>query len=252
MADIPDLGASVYVVADDDVGLAQACADELGKWLYARRADWHMPMPSTAEILDGVSEDSGFPMILSDRCDNPGGGSPGDSTGMLRTFVDRQLEKACMLYIVDSDAVALCMEAGVGAEISLKVGGKSSALQGKPVPMHVEVVALSDGKFTYDGPMFSGLDGHMGLSAHVREAGVHVLLVSEREQPFDTAFARTLGLDPRQMRYIGVKSTAHFRAGYESWAGSIHSASEPSVHNPLQDNLVYKNTGRRLYPFENS
>lgn len=169
---------------------------------------------------------------------------------MLQSFVDRKLEKACILYIVDPDAVAMCTEAGVGAELSLEVGGKSSAMQGAPCRMAVEVIALSAGHFKYDGPMYAGLDGHMGPSAHVRESGVHVLLVSEREQPFDTAFARTLGLDPRQMRYIGVKSTAHFRAGYESWAGSIHSASEPSVHNPVQDSLAYKNTGRRLYPLD--
>ena len=88
--------------------------------------------------------------------------------------------------------------------------------------MKVEVVALTDGEFLYDGPMYAGLSGNMGPSAHIVQDGIHVLLVSQREQPFDTALARTLGLDPRQMRYICVKSSAHFRAGFESWAGAIH------------------------------
>jgi microcystin degradation protein MlrC len=48
--------------------------------------------------------------------------------------------------------------------------------------------------------MYAGLEGNMGPSAHIRQGGLHVLLVTGREQPFDTAFARTLGLDPQQMR----------------------------------------------------
>ena len=116
--------------------------------------------------------------------------------------------------------------------------------------MQAEVVALSDGRFRYDGPMYAGLDGTMGPSAYIRQGGVHVLLVNKREQPFCTAFARTLGLDPKQMRYIGIKSAAHFRAGYESWAGQIQVISEPSVHDPADAKLAFKRLGRKLYPFD--
>ena len=77
-----------------------------------------------------------------------------------------------------------------------------------------------------------------------------MLLVSEREQPFDTAFARTLGLDPRQMKYIGVKSAAHFRAGFESWAGVIYAVSEPGVNDPPGGGKAFHRLGRKLYPFD--
>ena len=178
--------------------------------------------------------------------DNTGGGSPGDSTGVLRTLIDLQLQDACILYIVDPEAVARCQQAGVGARLNLDVGAKSSPLQGTPVPMKVEVVALTDGVFLYDGPMYAGLSGNMGPSAHIVQDGIHVLMVSQREQPFDKALARTLGLDPRQMRYICVKSSPHFRAGFESWAGAIHVVAEPSVHS-LRD-LPFRRPGRELYP----
>ena len=46
------MGASVYVVTNNDTELAQACADELGEWIFARRADWHDRMLSTREALD--------------------------------------------------------------------------------------------------------------------------------------------------------------------------------------------------------
>lgn len=246
LADTPDMGASVYIVTDDDQALAQEHADRLGKWIYARRNEWQLEFLSARAALKKAQAAGRYPTVLADIQDNTGGGSPGDSTGVLRTFIDMRLEDACVLYIVDPEAVALCREAGVGSRLKLEVGGKSSPLQGTPVPMDVEVAAIADGVFQYDGPMYAGLSGDMGPSAHIVQDGIHVLLVSRREQPFDTAFSRTLGLDPRQMRYISVKSGAHFRAGFESWAGAIHVVAEPSVHS-LRD-LPFRRLGRDLYP----
>ena len=248
LADVPDMGASVYVVTDNDREAAQRYADELGAWCDERRADWHFSMPSTREALTLAEAAGRFPVIFADMRDNTGGGSPGDSTGLLRTFLEAGLKEACVLNITDPESVRQCEAAGVGATLTLDVGGKSSPLQGGPVRMTARVVALSDGRSRYDGPMFAGLESNLGPSAHIEQNGVHVLLTTLREQPFDTAFARSLQLDPRQMRYIGVKSAAHFRAGFESWSGAIYVVSESSVHN--LGHLPFKRLNRRLYPLD--
>jgi len=249
LADIPTLGASVYIVTDNDQHLAQSLADELGGWIWERRANWQSTMPETAEILPEAEAVGQYPIIFADRNDNTGNGSPGDSTGMLRTFLDQSLEDACILYMVDPAAVALCQQAGVGSEIELEIGAKSTSLQGKPVKMKVKVIALSNGNFTYDGPRNRGLRGCMGPSAHIVQNSVHVLLVSHREQPFGIAFSLTMNLDPRKMRYIGIKSTVHFRAVFESFAGNIYVVSEPGVHSTKTLKRQYKNLDRRLYPY---
>lgn len=249
LADVPNMGASVYIVTDNDQALAQTYADQLGEWIFERREEWHGPSLTTCEALQIAEADGNFPVIFADRNDNTGGGSPGDSTGMLQCFIEAGLQEACILYIVDPEAIVACHRAGVGATLTLDVGAKSTPAQGQPIRMTAEVIALSDGNFRYDGPMLAGLSSTMGPSAHIKQEGVHVLLVTQREQPFDTAFSRTLGLEPRQMRYIGVKSSAHFRAGFESWAGAIHVVYEPSVHT-LSD-LTFKRLGRKLYPFHN-
>jgi microcystin degradation protein MlrC len=88
----------------------------------------------------------------------------------------------------------------------------------------------------------------MGPSAYIVQDGVHVLLVSRREQPFGIAFSLTMDLDPRQMRYIGIKSSAHFRAGFEHFAGNIYVVSEPAVHSAATLEGQFKNLGRKLYP----
>ncbi|HIL08842.1 MAG TPA: M81 family peptidase, partial [Candidatus Latescibacteria bacterium] len=108
LADIPDMGASVYVVADGDRALAQDAADELGAWLFERRADWQLAMPRTGDLLPEVEAAGLFPVVFADRNDNPGGGAPGDSTGMLQAFLTAKLQDACLLYIVDPEAIAQC------------------------------------------------------------------------------------------------------------------------------------------------
>ena len=90
----------------------------------------------------------------------------------------------------------------------------------------------------------------MGASAHIEQDGVHVLLVSLREQPFDTAFSLTMGLDPRQMRYIGIKSAAHFRAGFEEWSGAIYSVSEQAAQHTESGDLRFRRLGRKVYPLD--
>jgi len=248
LADVPNMGSSVYVVTDNDQQLAQSCADELGAWVYERREDWQGHMPTTREALTQAEEEGKYPVIFADRNDNTGGGSPGDGTGALRTIVEAGLRDACVLYIVDPEAIALCHEAGLGATLTLDIGGKSSPLQGEPVRMTVEVMALSQGEFTYDGPMYEGLSSTMGPSCHVRQDGIHVIMVTKREQPFCTAFSRTLGLDPRTMRYVSVKSSAHFRAGFESWSGAIYVVTEPGLHDARH--VKFERLGRPLYPLD--
>lgn len=249
LVDVPAMGSSVYVVTDNDPDLAQRLADELGAWIWARKEQWQAPLPPSAKILQ-KAQNGPLPLVLADRNDNTGGGSPGDSTGMLRAFIDAGLDKACILYIVDPEAVDACHHAGAGTRLRLDVGGKSSPLQGPPCPMDAEVMALSDGRFRYDGPMYAGLETSMGPSAHIRQNGLHVILTCGREQPFDTAFARSLGLNPKEMDYIGVKSAAHFRAGFESWAGAVYVVGEPGVHDPLSGHLQFKNLGRKVYPID--
>ena len=248
LADHPDMGASVYLATDGDPGRAQKLADELGAWIWERRAGWPGSSMTTAEAIAGAEGIGRYPAIFADRNDNTGGGSPGDSTGQLRTFLEAGLQDAAVLYIVDPEAAALCHEAGVGATVEMEVGAKSTPLQGNPVPMKAEVVALSDGHFTYNGPRNAGLDGEMGPCAHIVQDGVHVILTTLREQPFDTALCESLALDPRQMRYLGIKSSAHFRAGFEPFAGSIQVVTEPSVHSA--EVVEFQRLGRKIYPFE--
>lgn len=249
-ADVPQMGASVIVVADGDAKLARYTADEIGAWIWQRRERWHRKPLSVAEAIDLGTQARKYSIMLADMADNTGGGAPGDSTEVLRTFVERDLPYALLLYMVDPDVARQAHAAGVGKVFHAQIGGKSHPLQGAPVPLGVEVVALSDGKFTYDGPMYAGLTGDLGISSWLRWHGVNIVVVSARMQPLDQAFARSLGIDCSKMKFIAVKSAVHFRSGFERIAGSIHNIDAQAIHTHDFAKLPYRRRRKPMFPLE--
>ena len=248
-ADVLDMGMSVFVTTENDPALAQSCANEFAEWVFSQRhVLWDFPRLKTRDVLQRHREGP-FPVVVADTNDNPGGGSSGDSTGVLEAFRKAELKDACVLYISDPDCVRKCMEAGPGATLSLEVGGKFPG-QGRPVPMTATVVACSDGSFQYEGPMYAGLKGSLGPAAHIVENGIHVILTSKREQPYDSALAASLGLDTRRMRFIGLKSSGHFRASFGSWAGIIEVVYEPCVHDFTLEHTEFRKLRRPIFPLD--
>lgn len=249
-ADVPDMGASVIVVADKEPSLANETADELAGWIWENRHLWKCDPVGIRDAIRTGEAGGRYPVVLADHADNTGGGSPGDSTEILQTFVDLKLQDAVLLYIVDPDAVEQAHAAGVGNMVSVAVGGKSDPVQGPPVQMYARIMALSDGDFTYDGPMYAGLTGNMGRSAWLKQDGVSVVVVNAHEQPLGPAFARTLGLHCEQMKYIAVKSAAHFRASFGRFAGCIINVDARAIQTHDFAKLQYRKRHRKFYPIE--
>jgi microcystin degradation protein MlrC len=249
-ADVPDIGCSIIAVANGDQSVAEKVADEMATWVWENRERWYQAPTSVRDALAAGEKLGKYPIILADHADNTGGGSPGDSTEVLQTFLDMKLQDSLILYIVDPEVAHAAHKAGVGARLKTPVGGKSSPLQGEPVMMDAEVMSISNGDFTYDGPMYAGLTGNMGTSAWIREAGVSVVVVCAHEQPLGPAFAKTLGIDCAKMKYISVKSAAHFRASFEKIAGSIHNVDAQGIHTHEFAKLPFQRRTRKMFPIE--
>jgi len=248
--DNPTVGTSVIVVTDNDAALAERYANELAEWVWDRRSQWQRdPLPPDSALAQGEQLGK-YPIVLAEQGDNTGGGAAGDATEILRLFIARKLVPSAVLYMVDPEVAAQAVSAGVGAEMDVLLGGKSEPLVGPPVPMRVRVRAVSNGRFTYDGPMWAGVVGEMGPSAWLEQDGVHVVVISGRHQPVDLAFCRTLGLDCRQIRYLAVKSTGHFRSGFAPIAGSIFNVDTASTLSHDFRRLPYTRLGRSMYPID--
>lgn len=249
-SDVPEMGPSVIVVADRDQSLADKTADELNDWVCSRKERWYRQPPTVRDAIATGEKEGHFPIMLADMADNTGGGASGDSTEILQTFIDLKLSDALVLYMVDPELAQQAHTAGVGAKFKAKVGGKSDPIQGPPVEGTVEVISLTDGKFTYDGPMYAGLDGDLGLCAWIKVDGINVALTSVRMQPLDQAFARSLGIDCSKMKYISLKSAVHFRSGFEKLGGVIYNVNARAIHTHDFGQLNHKHRRKPMYPLE--
>lgn len=249
-ADVPGMGASIIAISDNDPALAQRSAEELADYIWQRRQDWQAPLLPVREAIARGQQAGRFPIMLADHADNTGGGAPGDSTEVLRTFLDLDLPNALLLYLVDPDVAQQAHAAGVGQRLHVSLGGKSDPCQGPPVAASAEVLGLSQGQFAYDGPMFAGLTGTMGPSAWLKIGGTSVVVVTARQQPLDPAFARTLGIDCRQMKYLCVKSAAHFRSGFEQLAGGIYNVDTQAILTHDLSQLAYDRRRRPMFPLD--
>ena len=69
------------------------------------------------------------PVVVNEYADNPGGGTPGDGTHLLRAVLDAQPAPGtcCFASINDAAVVDQARQAGVGATISVSLGGKQGA-----------------------------------------------------------------------------------------------------------------------------
>ena len=237
-------------MTNDDAASAQAEADAMANWVWERRADWVATTLRPVEALEQGEAEGTYPVVLADQADNTGGGAPGDSTEVLRLFIERELSPSAVLYVVDPGTAKQAHNAGPGATIDVEVGGRSHPNLGPPVPMRAQVKGLTDGNFVYDGPMWKGVADSVGPTAWLEQEGISVVVISLPQQPVDLALCRSLGLDVTQCRYICVKSTGHFRSGFEPIAGSIFNVDAKGLLGQSFADLPYTRLGRPMFPLD--
>ena len=127
-ADVAEIGPSFVVVTDNNPQLAQSRANQLSDLLWNVRDQLTLDLPDAARAVQQAMLSEEHPVILVEMGDNIGGGSPGDSTYMLAELL-RQKATGFVVVLCDPESVQTCIQAGVGNEVSLQVGGKSDDLQ---------------------------------------------------------------------------------------------------------------------------
>ncbi|RED51027.1 M81 family metallopeptidase [Aestuariispira insulae] len=228
LADIHDAGPSVVAYA----GSQEAADKAADAMLAAVNAKEPAFGGKIYEAADGVREakklsaNSSRPVIIADTQDNPGGGGPGDTTGMLRAMVAGNANGAVVAMIIDPSSADQAHEAGEGASVTLDIGGKEFP-EDSPYRCECTVLKLGDGKFTGTGPMWGGAKFQLGKMALVETNGIKVIIASKAMQAGDTSMLRHLGLEPAEQPIIALKSSVHFRADFQPLAEEVLVGAAP-------------------------
>jgi microcystin degradation protein MlrC len=235
--DVPDMGTRVLVYSDGDPAKAQAVARRLGDELISLREDLMVEYRTVDEALDEALACDGGPVVLADRADNPGSGAPGDSTYVLRRLLERNIGNAALGPLWDPAAVRIAFDAGEGATLLMRIGGKIGPLSGDPVDTACTVLALRPG-MTMTG--LTGSPMAMGDCALVRAQGVDIVLTSVRNQAMNIDLFTQLGCDPAGRKIVVVKSAQHFHASFSKVARHIVYVGAPGVATPDWKTLTYR------------
>jgi microcystin degradation protein MlrC len=242
--DRPGLGAGVLVVADRDGTGSERLARDLADQLWSMREALRPDYLSIDEAIDAASQYGEGPVVIADTSDNAGCGAAADSTYFLRRLVERGVKDVISALHWDPVAVRLCEEAGEGATIDLRIGGKIGPLSGAPIDLRCKILRIErDGWQT-----FNGFRTGIGSVVWLHSGGIDILINDKRFQVGAPDLMGNLGLNPVHRRTVVVKSTQHFYAGFAPIAKKILYAAGPGTSNPDTSRLRYVNVPQPLWP----
>jgi microcystin degradation protein MlrC len=243
--DVPESGAKLWVTTHDDPAKAQRIVRQLADRLWQAREALRPRLLDVDSALSEAQRSPAGTVVLADVADNAGGGAPGDSTFILQRVLERGIGDSLLGYYWDLGAIAICREAGEGARLRLRVGGKCNTFSGTPVDVDVTVRRVVENHWQ------EGLDARepLGCSVHVEtDNGTSIVLASVRSQVFHPSGFSQLGVDPWRKRLVVVKSTHHFYAGFGRDAARVLYVSTPGALRQDFENIPYVKRDLHYWP----
>lgn len=244
--DVAGLGTRVLVITDDRRRDGDALAERLGRELIGLRDRLEIRYPDPDAAIDEALAFDGAPVVLADSADNPGGGAAGDSTFVLRRLLERGVGDAALGPLWDPVAVSIAFDAGEGARLALRIGGKVGPTSGAAVDADVEVLRLARDA-TQAG--LSGTRAPLGDVALVRAGGVRLVLNTHRTQAFGTDLFTQFGVDLAATKLVVVKSSQHFHAQFGPVAAKVIYVETPGTVTQRFTDLPYRKARRDIWPF---
>jgi microcystin degradation protein MlrC len=254
--DTPEVGTRVLVVADGDAALAVRLATDLGETIWAQRDAIVPPFLTIDEAIDRVVAHApdGRPFVLADTADNPGIGAAGDSTFLLQRLIERGVGGFALSPLWDPVATALAFDAGIGARLAMRLGGKLGPASGAALDLVVEVKALTpEGWQPFGGalaPMgrMAWLRAHVGNGEANDASALDIVVNDHRIQSFHPDCFSAAGIAPLRPRALVAKSTQHFHAGFAPIAREILYVSAPGAGSMDMAALPHRTVTRPLWP----
>ena len=257
-ADIYDAGFSVVAMTDGDTNTAEAQVNELLSRAWEQRHAFVYdiePLPKSMQrAKDAAAVEGDGPVIVLDHYDNTASGGTMDTTEVLRALLDAELERVAVFGFYDPDVVEQMIAAGVGATVTVELGGKlpmpALTEQSQPLTVTGEVKLISNGKFQAQVAMARGLTMNMGRSAVLSVGPVDIAIISRHIEPYDPECFRSLGMEPTAYDYVMLKSRIHYRVGFRDMAKQVIECAGRGVCTSDYSQLSFEQVRRPVYPLD--
>lgn len=249
--DVPIISSNVIAIADGDADLAREAAHDVAGMLWEMRERFLPDLPQPAAAIETALATEGGPVVIAEISDNPGGGAPGDGTHLLRALLAAGLTDTAFGFIYDPETAQQAHDAGPGATIAARIGGKvDPGILGAPVEVSAYVKSVTDGRFITQSPMGRGGQRDLGKMARLVVDGVDVIVGSESNQTIDPELFLLHGIDVSRYKIIALKSQNHFLAGFEPLAARIIRTDPPGWTPGNLLSLNYQRIQRPIWPLD--
>ena len=246
--DVAEGGWAVVVHTDNNRELAESLAAESARTAWnLREKFWLSGRIAPAEaVRQAVAADSGL-VILSDTGDSVYGGAPGDSTCILRELVAQQVPCLALVPIVDVVAVEAALSAGVGAQITVDLGGKIDHVFSQPVRVTARVAAVSRG-VTLELPDRGACD--LGRTALLEVGQIRIVVLDQRTFAINHPVLYThLGLEIADAKLVVVKTASNFQF-FSRWRKGLIRVDSPGMTQSDLTAFEWKRVPRPMYPLD--
>ncbi len=246
--DVPELGTYCFVVTDDDEFLAQELASSNAKRFWSFHEKMQVPLISLSQMQKTLqAEISGGTIALVDAADATSSGATGDSNAVLKALLDCGYQGRTLVPVVDRTAAEQANRSGIGAEITVRLGGSLDPGRYEPIELTCRVRHLSDGLFRSEsfGELWDS-----GLTA-VLETGPFTLVVGSRGvNLYDRSFFYTNGQNPKRFDAVVVKSPHCQHHMYAQWCESMLMIDAPGSSSANLQSLGHKRCQRPIFPLD--
>lgn len=247
-ADVKKMGSSLLVVADKDNKQAAIVAKKLQSHIIE-----HLPVFSGKKktLADAIKEAecNAKPVLFLDMGDNIGGGSPGNSTSLLR-LLEAAGRFRSFICIHDPAIVKQAQQYQVGSAFDITINEFQNKTDNYTCT--VSLIRTSDGKFTETKVVHGGkTEFDMGNIAVVKTiADTVILFTTLRMPPFSLNQLLQFGIQPNHFDVIIAKGVNAPLAAYSDVCKHIVQVDTPGVTQADATRFTYKNRVKPKFPFE--
>ena len=244
--DVPELCCQVVVATDGDAARAESEALALAREFWPRRHRMQGKLISLERAIGQAASIRG-PVVFTDAADATSSGATGDSNLILKGLKAAGYSRRVLAQIVDPQAAAAAHKAGVGATITVGLGGSIDIGRFSPMAVTARVRLLSDGQSRLE-TMKIGLDA--GPTAVLAFDNFTVVVFSKTLSLFDRAMYYSNGLDPKDFDLIVVKSPHTEYHMYEGWVENLFNIDVPGATSANLPTLGHTICARPMYPLD--
>jgi len=243
--DVPELRSYAVVVTDNAPKIARDQAVQMAERFWTHRDQMQARLIPLREAVN-AARNASHQIALVDAADATSSGASGDSAEILFELLDQDCHRTALIPLVDAAAVHAAIEAGVGRQITVPLGGSLDSQRFQRRAVTARVRHLSDGRFRSES---FGQEWNSGQTAVLEIGSITLVVTSRPVHLYDRSLFLAHGQNPQQFDLIVVKSPHCQKHMYSDWCELI-PVDAPGSTSANVSTLGHRHCRRPVFPLD--